>query len=123
MMDAQGKPRLSRAMIQRLGGCIAEDTTAVTAHAHVSFNDRRRHERNLDRQHVANYRTSRLASRTHVRQIGMELGVPRKPREKHEIHTVRTHRRPTDAERVDFGVNRPSAGFVEPPGRRFNPYG
>lgn len=122
-MDAQGKPRMSRAMIRRLGGCMTDDQVSATAQAHVSFNERRHRERNLDRRHVANYRTSRLASRTHVRQPGMELGVPRQPKEKHEIHNVRGHRRPSDAERMQSGVNRPSAGFVEPPGRRFNPYG
>lgn len=116
---------MSRAMIRRLGGCIADDQVSATAQTHVSFNERRHRERNLDRRHVANYRTSRLASRTHVRQFGMELGVPRRSKKKHKIHNVRSRPNDTarDAERMQSGVNRPSAGFVEPPGRRFNPYG
>lgn len=114
-MDANGKPMMSRELLQRLTAVDPPTVSAVGVSAQSSqpqsFAQRRRSE--FDRKRVAAYRQSSLGAQ-HFRT---------------EIDPV-SHRRPSPTpsqpqdgpQRVETGQNRPSAGFQEPPSRRYDPY-
>lgn len=134
-MDANGKPRMSRQLLQRLMKC---DQTAPVKATRLSarpqsFDQRRRQEVNAHRQHVTSYRRSNLANQSYIRRPGGEISLG--PR--HESgsatgtgsppDTPLGNRRPAGASaasgvRLQTGANRPSAGFQEPPGRGYNPF-
>ena len=65
-----------------------------------------------------NYRDSMLgAQHNNVRRMGAEMGRPVGG------YSRGKGDKPGSGQRVDSGQNRPSAGFKEPPGRGYDPFG
>lgn len=121
-MDAQGKPRMSRELLQRLAK-PQQLTQPVgsqgSAQMRQSFAERKQVEQN--RRIVHSYQESHLGTRSFrssdVRQMGSELGRPRR-----RPSTDTSSAKGGVVNRIDSGQNRPSAGFKEPPARGYNPY-
>ena len=110
-MDIQGpsgKPEMSRELVERLSHAIDSGRQQFG----VVAGDTRAPDMNV-RRNV--YRSSHLGSGHGIRQMGNELGTPRR----HPHHRDGT---PTP-ERLATDQNRPSAGFKEPSPRGYNPYG
>ncbi|MDO4712385.1 MAG: hypothetical protein Q4B05_00535 [Candidatus Saccharibacteria bacterium] len=116
-MDANGKPRMSRQLLQRLMDCgqpPAVKATQVSA-TPQAFQQRRWQEANGNRQHVGNYRRSSLANQSYIRRPGGEISADRRS-------DTAGGQQGVLRERINSGVNRPSAGFQEPPSRGCNPF-
>ena len=106
-MDIKGKPKMSRELIERLSYTPSSTSQAfgvATGGVRTPSMDARRNV----------YRNSHLGRCYGVRQVGTEIGG--------SPHSGRKDMRPT-LEHVPTSVNRPSAGFREPPARGYNPYG
>lgn len=114
-------PGISRELLQRISASTpygmsstAPEPLAPSPDPRKSFQKRKQIDKN--RQVVGGYKASHIGNQVNrpssIRQMGAEMGrnTPRHPQEK------------TPEKKISTGQNRPSAGFSEPPSRRYNPF-
>lgn len=111
-MSNSSKPEMSRRLLGRM---IRNDKSSrpngkvVGPAAPASFRDRVAKDRN--RQAIGRYSDSILGKRYGVRRVSSEFSSSRP-----------TSTDGDEFERLETGQNRPSAGFKEPEGRKYDPY-
>lgn len=129
-MNGQGKPEASRELLERMMGSQSlGGSTPLKDYSYMSFAERKRLEER--RKLIGSYKSSKLGSVEGVTEELAKNGdaaqINRADTEKdlpsmglrEDSHTDRSS---ISREKIDTGQNRPSAGFVEPPSRKYNPY-
>ena len=111
-MDSQGKPEMSRELMERLMRNNQQDSGS--AYGHKAWGPA---PAPSDRVRQRKYKDSLLGSGHNLRQFGTEIGLV----DRRSNHRRAKNDAPTD-ERVNTGQNRPSSGFQEPPRRGYDPY-
>ncbi|OYX41600.1 hypothetical protein B7Y94_04760 [Candidatus Saccharibacteria bacterium 32-49-12] len=111
-MDSQGKPEMSRELVERL--MRNPQQGGESAYGHKVWGPA---PTPSDRVRQRKYRDSMLGSGHSLRQFGAEIGL---------VDRRSNHRKAKkDASpdgRVSTGQNRPSSGFQEPTRRGYDPY-
>lgn len=107
-MDSKGRPQISRELLERLTSSnqpMGASAYGTASSPQAPSSPVRRHK----------YRASMLGSQHQVRQMGAEIGGRQMTRREQTHEPIQ--------EKTQTGQNRPSAGFKEPQGRGYNPYG
>ena len=117
-MDANGKPRMSRDMMGRI--MHSQPAQSENAYGVAPSSGAGQTQRQLysSGNRIGGYGTSRLGMRSSVLQFGTEISAPsrrKRPDFQKNQNLGENH--------INTQQNRPSAGFKEPPGRNYNPYG
>lgn len=124
-MDANGKPMMSRELLERLTKTAPDSVGAFGATTANNFQQRRQQDFGSSRKMVGQYGRSSLGAGA-ARQVGANMATPLR-REGEPVNGAAHNPGPRPRQsrgdgHVETGVNRPSAGFQEPPSRRYDPY-
>jgi len=109
----QDKPPMSRGLLKRLMGGNPVSKGLSSQQSHQSFAERQKIDKN--RQLIRSYRDSKLGQQTSMKPNSVDL-------KSDELIADARSAEKTPPKRIETGQNRPSAGFQEPPSRRYNPY-
>ncbi|MDO4781133.1 MAG: hypothetical protein Q4A34_01950 [Candidatus Saccharibacteria bacterium] len=124
-MDANGKPMMSRELLERLTKTAPESVGAFGATTVNNFRERRQQDFGSSRKMVGQYGRSSLGAGA-ARQAGANAATPLR-REGDPVNDTAHNpgirsRQSRGNGSVQTDAKRPSAGFQEPPSRRYDPY-